>query len=179
MSRHGRRKARRSDRRWRIEVARREGRVPAQHPRAEHAQTAHREHRAGVQKCAGRRHWIAPDHARSTWNALARFESDLLDRLEQLDPEAAVLRVEPSQCGLSEHEAPYLFIAAHVHARSGLASRDPSRVQFQDRAQASLRLAPQLDLDGGGTAARNDADEIGTVHELSRARQPEKLPRHA
>lgn len=30
-------------------------------------------------------------------------------------------------------------------------------------------------LDGGGTAARDDADEIGTVHELSWARQPEKL----
>jgi hypothetical protein len=54
----------------------------------------------------------------------------LLDRVEQLNPEAAVLRVEPSERGLCQHEAPNLFVAAHVHARPRLASRDPSRVQF-------------------------------------------------
>ena len=94
----------------------------------------------------------------------------------ELDTEAPALWPEPDELGLGNDEALYLVVAAYVHTRPRLASRDPPRVQGQDRAQPSLRLALQLHLDRRGTSTRHDSDKIGPVHDIARPRQTAQLP---
>ena len=64
--------------------------------------------------------------------------------------------------GLGDDELANVLVPAHVDTRARLPARDPPRVQAQDRAKPSLRLARQLDLDRRRTPAGNDADEIRT-----------------
>ena len=176
MSRQGRPKACHSDRRRRVEVARRQGRVPAQRPRAQHAQ--HHRSRAPPQRPTAR--WpMSSDGsrcARSTWNALARFESSCL-----IVSRSSVRRLPSSGSSPASPACPSTRsrISSSPHTYTH-APDWPAAIHracsFRDRLGVGPSTAPELHLDGRGTAARDDADEIRTVHELSRARQPEKLP---
>ena len=127
-----------------------------------------------IQDHPGRHHWLAPATRvlRGTPSAASRASSLIAS---SSSTRRLRFRFEPNQLGLRERELPYLVVAAQSDARPGLAGRDPSRVEVEDRPKSGLRLARELDLDRGRAPARRDADEVRPVHALSRTGQTAKL----